>query len=706
MSKQQKDSGAGIFQPGKNCWKAAKAERFGWCVDGEAYFRAIRDSICKAEHEILIVGWDIDSRVVLDRDESPGDYPVELSALLEHCVDERPELCVHVLSWDFAMIYVLERELLPSRAFGWRDSDQLYFHLDDKHPTGASHHQKLVVIDGALGFCGGIDLTKNRWDTRAHASDEPRRRGPGGEPYRPFHDVQAVVTGPVVDDLRQIINARWVNATGKGLPDHTEARSGETLWPDDVQVRARDADVGIARTWSGANGDEEIYEVRALYLDMISAAEHSIYIENQYFTSAAISDALSSSLRQESGPEILMVLPGKTSGWLEKATMEVLRDKAIALLRDADSFDRLRIVTPVSAELQDVTINVHAKIMIVDGRLARIGSANLSRRSMGLDSECDLVIADASAAKALCADLMAEHLNADPVAVAESLDGDGLFAALDRFNGQERSLEPLQIDANKVEQDLLEPVANIADLEKPIMRHAMDETAPTESAPIAGGLLLLLVAIIVGFWVYLGIHSSGESFNLQTMLSRLRGIADHSLAPFAAFPAFVVGSLLFAPVTGMIALCALLFDPWIASAISLAGTLGATAVNHWLGSRFHTTLMHRIPNGITDRISRIASSSDVWTLAALRLIPIAPFTVVNLVVGASGIRLQAFVLGTLISMTPGIVLISLSVDRARAALAGEPVFDPWILAGIAAAGIATIALRIWKNNRKQKETDK
>ena len=83
------------------------------------------------------------------------------------------------------------------------------------------------------------------------------------------------------------------------------------------------------------------------------------------------------------------------------------------------------------------------------------------------------------------------------------------------------------------------------------------------------------------------------------------------------------------------------------------------------------------------RIRDIAQSSDLWSLAGLRLIPIAPFTIVNLVAGISGVRLRDFLVGTLIGMGPGILLICLSVDRARAALAGEPVFDPWIIAAIA-----------------------
>ena len=275
------------------------------------------------------------------------------------------------------------------------------------------------------------------------------------------------------------------------------------------------------------------------------------------------------------------------------------------------------------------------------------------------------------------------------------------MATLDRFAGNERRLEPIEIEASDIEQALLEPVAKIADLEKPIVRTSSgDQDSSGLHAPPAGWLFLGGVGLVIAFWVYWGIQGSGEDFEPMELLGMLRGIADHPLAPVAVLPAFVVGSLVIAPVTGMIALCALLFDPWTASAAALAGTLAATMVNHWLGSRFHSTLMRRVPDSVTEKISSIASSSDVWTLAGLRLIPIAPFTFVNLVVGASGIELRQFVLGTLISMTPGILLISLSVDRARAALAGEPVFDPWIVAGIAGAGIATIGLRVWKKKQK------
>ncbi len=73
---------------------------------------------------------------------------------------------------------------------------------------------------------------------------------------------------------------------------------------------------------------------------------------------------------------------------------------------------------------------------------------------------------------------------------------------------------------------------------------------------------------------------------------------------------------------------------------------------------------------------------------------------VNLVAGAAGVRLRDFLAGSVIGMGPGIVLICLSVDRARAALSGEPVFDPWIVVAIAVAAVALILLRVWRGKSR------
>ena len=95
-------------------------------------------------------------------------------------------------------------------------------------------------------------------------------------------------------------------------------------------------------------------------------------------------------------------------------------------------------------------MNVHGKVMIVDDRCARVGSANLTNRSMGVDTECDLVL-DAELdprlgpiIASLRNRLLAEHLDCDPQAVADALDARGsLIGAVESLRGRARSLAPL-----------------------------------------------------------------------------------------------------------------------------------------------------------------------------------------------------------------------------------------------------------------------
>jgi len=718
---------------GENCWGVFSAEQAGWAIDGAAYFEALRSSLGKAEHEILIVGWDIDSRIHLIRDVDHKHYPSPLCETLQSLVASRPELRIHVLSWDFAMVYLLERELLPAYRFGWQDEERLHFRLDNRHLTGASQHQKIVVVDGALAFCGGIDITKCRWDTPEHAPNDERRTEPGGDAYGPFHDVQAVVTGTAAGKLREIVNQRWQNATGESLPTLDRRGEGAALWPDNLAVSMENVDTAIARTWMSPDGENSYTEVVDLYLDMIAAARHSIYIENQYFTSRQIAEALSARLAEPDGPEIVMVLPNRTAGWLEQSTMDVLRNRALKNLRDADLHAHLQVCSPMSDALEGEPINVHAKIMVVDNRWLRIGSANLSGRSMGLDTECDLLFdtSDSRAAVSFCAQLLAEHLGAGANEVAASLQEDGLLVTIERFNDGDRRLDALHCEPDEWDP-WLEPMAKIADLEKPlekswgetlgavsesitnatqadtdlanptsgqVTRAAVELVAARSNTPLRW-LLLGFGLLMVGFWTYWAIQGSRTDMTLQDLLTLLREWTAHPLAPLVVLPLFVLGSLLVLPVTGMIALCALLFEPLMASTVAIGGTLLSTAATHEIGKYFSEFISARIPARVAKRISVIGASSDTWSLAGLRLVPIAPFTIVNLAAGVARVSLFQFLLGTLITMGPVIVMVCFSVDRARAALAGEPIFEPWIIFVIILAGIGIIGLRVLKKRRE------
>src|SRR5690606_2588571 len=145
-------------------------------------------------------------------------------------------------------------------------------------------------------------------------------------------------------------------ATGESL---SPVRCDGDPWPPRLPSDIDDVDVAIARTRAAWREHVELREVEALYRDTIAAAEHSIYIENQYLTSTEVCAALCERLPRERGPEIVLVTPREQSGRLERATMGLLRVRRLQDLRAADRHGRLRVVTP---RVHGADVNVHAKI--------------------------------------------------------------------------------------------------------------------------------------------------------------------------------------------------------------------------------------------------------------------------------------------------------------------------------------------------------
>ena len=112
--------------------------------------------------------------------------------------------------------------------------------------------------------------------------------------------------------------------------------------------------------------------IERLYLASIRSARDSIYVENQYFSAESITDALCERLAEPDGPEVILVLPSACSGWIEERTMGARRARLLERLREADRFGRFRAYAPHAPGVGRV--NVHAKLMIVDDALVRIGS--------------------------------------------------------------------------------------------------------------------------------------------------------------------------------------------------------------------------------------------------------------------------------------------------------------------------------------------
>ena len=465
-----------ILRPGQNCWRVEPAERAAVVVDGMAFFAAFVEAAARARHSILIVGWDFNSSVRLQPQRRVRNGADRVGTFLDRLVKQRRSLNVYVLDWDFSVIYALERELLPSYRWARQTHRRFHFRLDSCHPLGAAQHQKIVVIDDAIAFVGGFDFASSRWDTPAHDPNDARRIDPWGKPYAPYHDVEMAVDGAAAAALGDLVRARWQRATGERLPAPPR---GLDAWPASLRPDLQGVDVAIARTMPPYDGDHGAREVVALVVDCITAARRWLYVENQYLTSAAVGEALAARLHERDGPEIVILQPRQCQGWLEETTMGVLRARLLRRLLDADRYGRLRVYFPDVAGLGDRRLTVHAKVLIADDRLLRVGSANLNNRSMGLDSECDLTIdagadSDIQAAIAAVRDrLLGEHLGQPRDKVARTLANTGsLIRTIETLGRAARGLRPLDPTVPDW-LDQLVPEAAVVDPERPVDSDAL-----------------------------------------------------------------------------------------------------------------------------------------------------------------------------------------------------------------------------------------
>lgn len=440
------------FVEDRNCWRVAEADELALIIDGEDYFRALRHALKAARHLVVMIGWDFDFEIDMlpgdsdDDGNAPDGLPNAVGPFLEALVERRPDLDIYLLKWSGGALIAPGRAI-PAMKIKLMSPEQIHLAFDGRHPIGACHHQKIVVVDDALAFCGGIDVTAGRWDTRAHRPGDPRRRQRSGEIAQPWHDAAAVMSGPAAAALGELARDRWERATDAPLPEPVPADAPAGLWPEGVSPQFSAVPVAIARTSPPEQDAPVVAEIERLYLDSIAAARDSIYLESQYFASNSITRAVRARLGDPDGPEIVVVNPEGAQTALEDAAMHVTRSRMMQDLQAADRFGRFRLLAPFNEAGE--AIYVHAKVLIVDDVMLRVGSSNIDRRSMGFDTEADVALlaqtaADRARIRAIRAGLVAEHLGAEPEAVAAAIDRDGLIAAIEGFDPPGlRGLKPL-----------------------------------------------------------------------------------------------------------------------------------------------------------------------------------------------------------------------------------------------------------------------
>lgn len=710
-------------------WRAATG-RLAPLIDGVEYFPAVRRAMAAAQRQILILGWELHSEIDLVRGDEAAqikereDLPIRLADLLEALVEARPELEVHLLVWEGASLFALERQFVPRMKRPWDRHPRIRLVWDRDTPALGSHHQKLVVVDDRVAFAGGMDLTQSRWDSHDHRVDDERRRKPGLLPFHgnPYHDAMVAFDGEAAAILGDWCRERWRRATGEPLdPPKIEARdSGEDdPWPEDVEPLLRDQTVSIVLTQPDFGGRPEKRQCEQAFLAQIRDAERLIYIETQYLAVDGIVAALCDRLREPDGPEVVLVLPFGCPGLLQSASMDTRRDSLLAELRDADEGGRFGVYWPALAagsteDPFDHSVYVHAKVMVIDDRLIRIGSANLNNRSMGLDTELDVVVevdgpADREQVARFRRRLMSPLHGVDAEAIAEAeAERGSVVAAIESLRSGDSSLHPFEHSAPDaasniaLDIELADPSRPLDDVDVqtvvekmaeqtelgPKMRSVGNEVIGVfrrSLGPILGLAALLVLAALFAF------TPLRQVIDRESLIGTLRSLQEGPVGLLGVLGAFILlGSIGF-PITVLIAAVGALIDAWWAAPLAIVGVLGASLAGFFVGNRLPWMASEKLAEGRLERIRNALENNAVLAIAALRNVPIAPFTVVNAALGLTGVGWAPYLLGTAIGMLPGTVLLSV-FGRQIGDLLRDP--TPLAIAGVVAAGAALVAFAL------------
>ncbi|WP_374282866.1 phospholipase D-like domain-containing protein [Novosphingobium sp.] len=438
MADPQSDPDRGVSP---SVWRFVRASRAHVVIDAADYFEVMQVAMRRARQRIMVIGWDFDTRIHL----GPGRrwwhrpsklaMPARLGAFIVWLCKRTPDLEVRLLKWNFGALKFIFRGSMALDLLRWLFHRQITMKFDAAHPLGCSHHQKIVVIDDKFAVCGGIDMTSDRWDTPEHREKDPRRRLPYAKRiHEPWHDLTMLVEGEAAAALGELGRQRWAMA-GAGTMEPCWPQSASP-WPAELKAEFTDVEVGIARTRAAWNDYAEQREVEELFVEHIGRARRFIYAESQYFAARAVAEAIARKVAEPDPPEIVLINPLTAFGWLEQKAMDGARVRLSHAIAERDHRQRFRIFVPRNAA--GTPIYVHAKMMIVDDEVVRIGSANMNNRSLGLDSEADLFIDAArpgngharAAITRLRHRLLAEHLGMRMEDVKQALDADPSMVAL------------------------------------------------------------------------------------------------------------------------------------------------------------------------------------------------------------------------------------------------------------------------------------
>ena len=346
---------------------------------------------------------------------------------------------------------------------------------------------------------------------------------------------------------------------------------------------------------------------------------------------------------------------------------------------------------------------IHSKVMTVDDKYLVIGSSNLSNRSMTLDTEIDVVLHGNSEHNRqqilhVRNDLLAEHTGRKLEDMPALFDTDYPVDAL--MQGQIAHGYVLTEVRDEVftNHSVKNVFRSLSDPEEPLISlPTLDGAALPARNPRRRSIMIMLgiavIAILGGlmFWASQSISwLSSESIN--DFLEKSRGT-------YFALPTvllvYVVGGILFFPVTVLSLAVAAIFGPIWGPIYGIMGALLSSAILFGIGKLSGNAGLRKIGGPKVEAVDEKLKKSGIVGVAAIRMLPIAPFSLVNLVAGISSIGIVQFLIGTFLGMFPPMIAKGLVGDSITQIFRNPSATS----IGYLVAGIVLWGLMIWGSQK-------
>ena len=162
---------------------------------------------------------------------------------------------------------------------------------------------------------------------------------------------------------------------------------------------------------------------------------------------------------------------------------------------------------------------------------------------------------------------------------------------------------------------------------------------------------------------------------------------------------FVVAGFALVPVTLLMALTTAVFGPLAGAALSFAGAMSSAAAGYAVGRSFGRDFLRRVAGRRIDDLSRRLVRRGFLAMLVIRLLPIAPYMIVNVAAGVSPLGWRDYLLGTALGLLPGVVLTAAFVDRALAAIR-DPSAHTWGALAVVLLVIAAAAYAVRRTVRR------